>query len=161
MIRILGIDPGIEGAWAIVDSFGNLQACEDMPVAGEGTNRMVSAPLLKWAIDRHKPTIAIVERVASRPGQGVASMFKFGRSVGVIEGVIGACDLRIVYVAPAVWKRHFGLSGDKEPSRLRAIETWPASAAEHFRLKKDHGKAEAALIALWGLRAAMAAGEAA
>ena len=52
------------------------------------------------------------------------------------------------YVIPRVWKGYFGLSSDKEQSRLKAIALFP-DCANLFSRKKDEGRAEAALIALW------------
>jgi crossover junction endodeoxyribonuclease RuvC len=52
-------------------------------------------------------------------------------------------------VSPAVWKKHFKLPADKEASRALALPLFPATA-EHFARKKDHGRAEAALIARYG-----------
>ena len=55
-----------------------------------------------------------------------------------------------IHVSPGKWKKHFGLTSDKEKSRALAIATWPQS--DHFRRKKDDGRAEAALTALYGAR---------
>jgi crossover junction endodeoxyribonuclease RuvC len=96
-----------------------------------------------------KPDLVIVEKVNSMPGQGVASTFKFGQSYGALLGVFGALKLRIVHVTPAKWKRSMGLSSDKEMARAMAIDTWPSSC-NLFKRKKDHGRAEACLLALWG-----------
>ncbi|MFZ2109605.1 MAG: hypothetical protein WAV18_30225 [Roseiarcus sp.] len=60
-----------------------------------------------------KPDFAIVELVASRPGQGVASVFKFGCGFGMVPGVIAARSVPLHLVTPAKWKRHFGLDSDK------------------------------------------------
>src|SRR5258708_2490068 len=119
---------------------------------------MVSAPLFAAIVERFTPARAIVERVGAMPRQGVSSTFKFGRAVGLVDGVIGAELVPVAYVSAAVWKRHFGLGSDKEQSRQKAIEIWPASAAELLARKKDHGRAEAALIPLWRQRAAVVAG---
>ncbi len=156
----LGIDPGIEGAWAIIDDDGAIVSCGDLPTAGDKTQRMVSAPLLAVVAKQWPIREAVVERVGAMPGQGVSSMFRFGRAVGTIDGVLAACGVSIAYVTPGIWKRHYGLGPDKEQSRQRALEMWPMSADLHFSRKKDHGKAEAALIALWGVRAAKLAGAA-
>lgn len=161
MTYILGIDPGIEGAWAVLDSFGQLVSSGDLPVVGEGKKRMVSAPLLAGVLDVHPISEAFVERVGAMPGQGVSSMFRFGQAIGTINGVLGARHVPVSYVPAAVWKRHFKLPGEKEPSRLLAIETWPDKALIHFNRKKDHGRAEAALIALWGARSNVISGAAA
>jgi crossover junction endodeoxyribonuclease RuvC len=155
---ICAIDPGIEGGIAILDD-GMLDVAADLPVAGEGAQRMVSGPLLASIFDLHPHvSLCILERTSAMPGQGVSSMYRFGRAVGTIEGVLSARKIPIRYVTPAVWKKGLGLSPDKEQSRQRAIETWP-SHAHLFARKKDHQRAEAALLGLWGLRAAQAAGE--
>jgi crossover junction endodeoxyribonuclease RuvC len=158
MSALLGIDPGIIGAWAVVNDLGGLIAADDLPVVGEGAQRMIAAPLLADVLGRYQPTTATIERVGSMPGQGVSSSFKFGRAVGVIDGVLGAAACPVIYVAPAIWKKHFRLGPEKEHARQRAIETWPDRAAELFARKCDHGRAEAALIALWGVRASLTAG---
>lgn len=160
-MNVIGIDPGVSGGWGVVDALGGLIGAGELPVAGEGAQRMLSAALLTATVRQFSPALAIVERVGSMPGQGVSSTFKFGRAVGVIEGVLGACGIPVLYVLPAVWKRHYGLSTDKEASRQRAIETWPAKAPTYFRRKLDHQAAEAALLALWGMRSRVATGEAA
>lgn len=156
---VLGIDPGIIGGWAVVDN-GKLVSAGELPVAGEGAQRMVSAPLMRALIPQFRPDQAVVERVGAMPKQGVSSTFRFGRAVGIVEGVIGGASIPVLHVQPAVWKRHFGLGPDKEAARQRAIETWPEMADLLFSRKKDHGAAEAALIALWGFRAAKQAGAA-
>jgi crossover junction endodeoxyribonuclease RuvC len=83
------------------------------------------------------------------PGQGVSSTFKFGTAYGALLGVLGALEIRTVLVAPATWKKHFRLDSDKEKSRALALRTF-AKSPEHFARKKDHGRGEAALLALYG-----------
>lgn len=142
---ILGVDPGISGALgfyypSVPDKIG----IEDMPASG----RDVHGATLARIVRRFDPQLAVVEQVSSRPGQGVASTFRFGRSYGTAIGVIAALEIPCVFVTPAKWKRHFGLPSDKEAARAMAMRLWPAST--HFQRKKDHGRAEAALIARWG-----------
>jgi crossover junction endodeoxyribonuclease RuvC len=158
-LKVLGIDPGVRGGWAVVDATGGLLSAGDLPTAGEAAREMVSGPLLAAVVRGFDPTFAVIERVGAMPGQGVSSMFKFGRAVGTVEGVLGACGVRVLYVQPTVWKRAYGLPSDKEPARQRAVELWPAAASLHFSRKKDHGRAEAALIAAWGRRVAIANGD--
>jgi crossover junction endodeoxyribonuclease RuvC len=143
---ILGIDPGVSGAIAFYFSeTPDRIAVEDVPVvAGE-----ISAALLADRIKAFSPSIAIIERVASMPKQGVKSMFNFGVSFGQARGVVGALNIPLHYVTPAKWKKHFSLSSDKELSRKLAIHLFPACAAS-FALKTKDGRAEAALIARYG-----------
>lgn len=143
---ILGIDPGLTGACAFFfPSAPDRVAAEDMPVvAGE-----VDAATLAARIIQMGPTFAVAERVSSMPKQGVASTFKFGASYGAVRGVLAALQIRTHLVAPAVWKKHFRLDSDKEKARALALRLFAASP-EHFSRKKDHGRAEAALLAVYG-----------
>jgi crossover junction endodeoxyribonuclease RuvC len=125
-------------------------AVDDVPVAGGEINVNELARIIRI----HRPTLAVIERVSAMPGQGVVSMFNFGRSYGDVRGVIGAMDIPLHFVTPQKWKKHFGLSSDKDECRLRAIRLFPA-VAESFKLKKHDGRAEAALIALYGAEVLM------
>jgi crossover junction endodeoxyribonuclease RuvC len=145
MTIVMGIDPGISGAVAFYFPMVNRIAVDDVPVAGGEINAHELARLMRI----HQPSLAVIEKVSAMPGQGVTSMFNFGRSYGDVRGVVCALGVPLHLVTPQKWKKHFGLSSDKEASRLRAIRTFPA-AAESFKLKKHDGRAEAALIALYG-----------
>jgi len=143
---ICRIDPGVTGAIAfyLPDVPGRV-AVEDVPVAGGE----ISAPHLASLIRRFSPSMAVIERVNAFPGQGVTSVFNFGRSYGDVRGVVGALNIPLHFVSPQKWKKHFGLSSDKDQSRMLAIRMFP-NVADHFKLKKHDGRAEAALIALYG-----------
>ena len=97
------------------------------------------------------PLACWIEDVHSMPRQGVASAFKFGRAFGTVIGVVGGAGIPINYVTPGKWKRALGLSSDKTACRRRAQELWPQQAHLFARVKDD-GRAEAALIALYGSR---------
>ncbi|MGC2785821.1 MAG: hypothetical protein WA397_18725 [Roseiarcus sp.] len=143
-MRILGIDPGVSGAYALLGSNGLAAIVDDLPVV----NRQVNAAQWRRIVHELQPDVAIVELVDSMPKQGVASTFKFGMACGLIRGVLLGYGLPVIDVAPTVWKRHFKLAGsDGEQSRALAIQRFPTSPA--LARKKDHNRAEALLIALW------------
>jgi len=106
-------------------------------------------PHLASMIRRYAPSMAVIERVSAMPKQGVVSVFGFGRSYGEARGVVGALNIPMHLVTPQKWKKHFGLSSDKDQPRALATRLFP-SVSEHFKLKKHDGRAEAALIALYG-----------
>jgi crossover junction endodeoxyribonuclease RuvC len=146
MSCILGIDPGVTGAVAFYfPEAPSRIAVDDVPVAGGE----ISAPHLASLIRLYSPSMAVIEKVNAFPGQGVSSVFNFGRSYGDVRGVVGALNIPLHFVSPQKWKKHFNLSSDKDMSRMLAIRMFP-SVAEHFKLKRHHGRAEAALIALYG-----------
>lgn len=146
---VIGIDPGLSGALAVVDQRHQLVAVYDMPLGNGAVSAQQLVALAPWASPDYGP--AVIEDVHAMPKQGVSSSFGFGRSKGVVEGVMATAGRPLVYVAPSTWKRRMGLSRDKGASRQRAVELWPAMA-DAFRLVKHDGRAEAALIALWYLQ---------
>jgi hypothetical protein len=80
---ILGIDSGLSGACAYYfPSAPDRVAAEDMPVVAGA----VDCATLAARIAQMAPSLAVVERVASMPKQGVASTFKFGASYGAVLG---------------------------------------------------------------------------
>jgi crossover junction endodeoxyribonuclease RuvC len=143
----IGIDPGKSGAIAAIYR-GELIAVEDMPL-DEGE---IDIPTLVRMRDIDPDFVVWVEDVHSMPGQGVRSTFSFGRSKGIVEGVFSTEDSRPNLVSPQTWKRHFGLlKQDKSASRELAMKLFPKEAKQ-FKRAKDDGRAEAALIALYGLQ---------
>ena len=151
-MRIIGIDPGVSGAIAILDGL-KIFDMFDMPVMSEGKknkNQLNSAQLvniIKGHILSNDDTFVIVEQVSAMPGQGVTSMFNFGQTFGAIKGICAAMNLPIFYVRPAKWKKHFELiNASKDASRTKVIEMYP-SISDRLRRKKDVNKADAVLIA--------------
>lgn len=83
-------------------------------------------------------------------GGSVLKEVRFGESLGVVLGVLGALQLPIEWVVPHVWKRRAGLRGkDKDAARTLAMQRHP-EVADNLKLKKNVGRAEAILIATFG-----------
>ena len=146
MNKILGIDPGLNGAWSIYVSPWSVYVY-DLPTTGEGTKRRIddvwfADELRKWDISH-----ANVELVHTMPGQGVASSGRFMQAFGTILGVLGALKIPRELISPQRWKKHYSLIGaDAEGSRQKAIDLFPG-AAPFLQLKKHHNRSEAMLLA--------------
>lgn len=150
---IAGLDPGLSGAVAVIEG-DEVILLQDLPTVqfsnarikrrldGAGLARMLEP----FAGDI---SMAIVEKVAARPGEAPSGAFSFGYSSGCIAGVLGALQVPITTVQPATWKKAMGLGPDKDLSRARAIELFPAVAGM-LAMKKSHDRAEALLLAAWG-----------
>ena len=155
-MKFLGIDPGVEGGAAIIElndgATPRLVEAIDIPITGAGAKERVDALALCAWIEHHKPQHAYVERAQAMPKQGASSGFKYGRATGAIEAVIACCGIPMTVVEPPAWKKFHHLRGkDKEGGRQRALQLFPAAHAALAR-KKDHGRGEASLIALYGAR---------
>ena len=151
-MRIIGIDPGLSGAIAILED-SKIKELFDMPVMPDGKknkrqlNSALLVKLLKDNIKSLENTVMVVEQVNAMPGQGVTSMFNFGQTFGAIKGICAALGLPIFLVRPAKWKKHFELiNSSKDASRTKAIEMYPFFS-EQLSKKKDVNKSDAILIA--------------
>ena len=149
----IGVDPGLSGAIAVM-SPENLKIF-DMPTMTVERNgkakRQVSATELADLLYLYsgKDCHVYCERVSAMAGQGVTSVFSFGRSFGMIEGILAAFKLPVTYVAPATWVKAVHRGAGKDASRQRAMELFPNNQAD-FKRVKDDGRSDAALIAYWG-----------
>ena len=155
---IIGVDPGFSGAIAVVDASAfprKLVAVHDMPTLkskkGSG-KRDIDVYELGNLIGQYagKTAVAIVERVGAMPEEGVVSVFRFGLAAGSIHGALGSYNVPMFFVEPAAWKCAMGLSQDKSLSRDVARRHF--GDQRHFERAKDDGRAEAALLALFGAR---------
>ena len=154
MTKVLGVDPGIRGGLAIVsinDSAApQLVDAIDIPVTGVGAKERVDVLAIRTWILGHQPQHAFIERTQAFPKQGASSGFKYGRAAGAIEAVIACCEAPLTIVEPTMWKRFHHLPGkDKEAARQRALQLFPSAHALLAR-RKDHGRADACLVALYG-----------
>ena len=151
-MKIIGIDPGLSGAIAVLKNNKVLNIFE-IPVMSEGKKnkrQLNSAQLVKLLRDNIKTdeeVSVVVEQVNAMPGQGVTSMFNFGQTFGAIKGICAALSLPIFFVRPSKWKKHFELiNSSKDSSRTKAIEMYPLLSSELSK-KKDVNKSDAILIA--------------
>lgn len=152
-MKICGIDPGAGGALALLEG-DSLLAVADMPTFQMKTKRKVDAAGLSTIMREWQPDHVFLELVGSRPGEGHVGAFSFGRASGVVEGVVAALLLPITMVTPAQWKMALKVPAAKDGARARATQLMPR-AAIHWQRVKDDGRAEAALIGLWGWRCGM------
>lgn len=142
---IMGCDPGVSGAISFYyPEHPKLISVYDMPSMGKEVDGSMVANLIR----QHNPDVCIIESVSAMPKQGVTSSFNFGQSFGCLKGAVAACKIPMILVSPRKWKNAMGLDADKEKSRRMAILFFPDSDA--FKLKKHDGRAEAALLAIYG-----------
>ncbi|WP_419833505.1 hypothetical protein [Endozoicomonas atrinae] len=149
---IIGIDPGLSGGIAVLESTSmQLMKLVDMPVSPEGNKRKVNGYGLMTIFGgytRNDVEMVYLEKVGAMPGQGVVSMFNFGRSYGAVESAVSLMGFPLTYVTPQSWKRRAGLTGSgKDASRGKVLDLYPDADVHR---KKDNGRADAVLIARYG-----------
>ena len=148
----VGIDPGLSGAIAVINTYGEVCKIFDLPLEQIGKKRRINALQLadtfRAILSLYNVVACALERVSSSPQQGVSSAFTFGDTSGVIRGTISALGLRLFFITPQKWKSNFHLVGkEKDESRRTALQYFP-DALEMLKRKKDVDRAEALLLAL-------------
>lgn len=148
---VLGIDPGVSGGLVFVDT--NFIMSVKLPTrlirVGSSTRRVIDTGdlIARMRIisvrEAIYPDIIAMEKVSSMPGQGVASMFSFGKTCGTLEGVLRSTYPLSEYVeiSPNLWKRYFNLIGTNKDASVRLAKE------KGFELVYGDGEAEAFLIA--------------
>lgn len=150
----IGIDPGLSGAIGVLDNDGEIIQVFDMPVVemhvGKSVKKQVApqAIVAELHLFKNEDVHAVIEKVNAMPGQGVSSMFNFGKTAGMLEGILAGMIFPYSHVLPARWKKHFNLNASKDAAREMAMRRWPKNA-DLFKRKRDDGRAESCLIALY------------
>jgi crossover junction endodeoxyribonuclease RuvC len=143
---ILGIDPGLSGALAMLEN-GVMLGVYDLPVSRDNKRSWIDGSELRSIVlTRGGLRRAYIEAVHAMPKQGVTSSFSFGMGFGSIVGCLQAILTPIEFVPPTQWKKDLNLSRDKDSSLNKARLLFPGA---DLRLKKHEGRAEALLIAHW------------
>lgn len=156
-MRVLGVDPGLSGALALLDTETEDLQVEDMPAitmkrpSQQRKSNVISPSHLADLIEAMAPEVAWVERVHAMPKQGVVSSFNFGMGYGLLLGVLARQRVPFMLVSPVEWKRAYRLGADKQTSRLLASRLYP-HFAHRFARRCDDGRAEATLLAGFGAK---------
>jgi len=154
---LLGFDPGVSGAIALLSHDNQVWWVDDMPampklsgkgnwVNPEGVDELINQAILD-ADSENKKLIAVVENVHSMPGDGGVSGFSFGVGFGVLITALMINKVQFAMVSPRVWKKKFELIKlPKDAARIAAINLHP-EVALRLKRKKDCDRADAILIA--------------
>lgn len=159
-MKILGIDPGISGAIAVLTgdrTAFKIDAVHDIPIKTEtrssGKIRRAIDPLALKKIIQGIDGIDLVvcEKLIPPPGRVAGSIqcFSMGVSQGVIQSVLMLLKFDPLYIYPHRWKKTLNIPASKEGARIEACKLFKED--QFWKRKKDHNRAESALLALYGL----------
>lgn len=156
MEMICAIDPGLTGAVCVMDAQGQLLHLDDLPIIRDRNLGWVDGDALVSKLIEVKagrPMTAIVERVHAMPKNGSQAAFSQGCTFGSILASLQLVRASIEFVPPQTWKKFCGLidssktDGERKRASLdKARLLWPDASLDRI---KDHGRAEALLIAHW------------
>ena len=143
MTLILGIDPGKNGAAALI-----------RVAAGAIAQCFIEA----WTIEHQRPLalaakarLVVVEAQRASPQMGVRSAFALGRAYGAAEGALAGLNHPWVeYVQPSVWRGSYGLGGGAVSKAAGVVLARELLHDPERDL--THDEADAVLLAWWGWR---------
>lgn len=157
---VIGIDPGLDGAFMLFD--GISFRSWNMPTIVEGKNRSVDfdgVHELLWGLSDVNTDLHVFLERAVPFSMGTTGAFNYGRGFAAIEIAIQLLKMPVTYVEPSKWTKevHAGISGDLKPKAksLIAVKRLFPKLVEHLpRGKKGKlldGPIDALLIAAYGL----------
>lgn len=158
----LGIDPGQQGAFVLIDSSKKIVQVKKVPTLQVGKkvhfDTLGIITFFTVVKNTYPSTHVFLEQISSAPDQGVTSMFSMGYGFGLLVGILTCVGLPVTQVRPAEWKGVLlkGIPKEKLASCVIASKLFPSSE-EVFRGPRgglDHNIADALLIAEWGRRQA-------
>ncbi|KDP43180.1 hypothetical protein JCGZ_22732 [Jatropha curcas] len=158
---VIGIDPDLSGAVALlkIDDSGFSAQVFDTPclkvLVGKRIRKRLDAKSIVELLrnfDAPVGTTAYIEQSSPFPQDGKQGWWSGGFGYGLWIGTLVASGFSVVPVPSVTWKKKFELSGSgytKDDSRRVASTLFP-SLSSSLKRKKDHGRAEALLIAAYG-----------
>jgi len=139
MINI-GIDPGVGGGVAVIEN-GHIEAfnCHDTvkDMADYISQR-------KWDCIN---TFCIIEKVHSMPGQGVVSVFTFGKNYGQWLGILASNGVPYKEVTPQTWMKFYGAMPKDRSKRKKYLKHLAQSLYPNIKITLK--TADAVLLAHW------------
>ena len=120
----LGVDPGLHGGFALISNDEIAQAWP-MPTTFRRGKEIVDEPavgsLFKTRLHPAGIAYCVIEHVHSMKGQGVASMFKFGRNAGLLIGLLIAHEIKFEETVPEIWQRSLGIRARVKAPKGRGL----------------------------------------
>lgn len=147
MKTILGIDNGLLGCLSFYD--GTELMCYDMPTMKVKDRNVLDIQAIIHLIKRDFPAHVYIEKTTPMPKVSGLTGYSMGHSEGVFEGILATLGTPYTLVRPAIWKKAMDCPADKNAARQRASQLMP-QFTHNWPLKKHDGRAESALIALYG-----------
>lgn len=154
-MRILAIDPGVNGAVAVLED-GRFLSVDDTPtfeIAGPKKKRQeYDIPAMtNLLLGRGMIDLAVIEQIQTIVHAGTVQNFRLGYGFGIWCGLLSMSGIPLERVTPQRWKKAImgGLPKEKSASILRARELYPRAP---ITLAKHDGRADALLLATYAHR---------
>ena len=143
----MGVDPGKTGAYALLSEYGELSI---HPWPKSDNHHKVYIHLRK-IIRMHDIKFCVIEKVASVSGQGVTSVFTFGKNYGAWKMLLAALNIKHLKMTPTAWQKGIitKTDGPDPKSRVKNVATELFGRTHFFGPRGGYkdGYGDAALMA--------------
>jgi crossover junction endodeoxyribonuclease RuvC len=153
-MMILGIDPGAKGGMCLMDDDEKICHLMKTPETECDIKDQIRELAAIARSDGHEVK-ALIEQVSAMPGQGVTSMFTFGRGYGFMRGVLISLAIPILEVHPKTWQKPLGVQPRNKEEKKKAFKNRLKAKAQQLfpGFKMTDAVCDAALIAKYGVMA--------
>jgi crossover junction endodeoxyribonuclease RuvC len=149
-VRVVGVDPGLDGALAVVTEFG-VVSVHDLPTIGggpDGRRQLDALAFRDLLVEIGQVAMVVVEQLHAMPKNGSQTAFSQGDTFGVIRGITQAFDRPLTIIGRAAWHKAVGFpSGAGKEWALAKVRAEHPEVADRLARKMDADRAEAVLIA--------------
>lgn len=148
----LGVDPGKAGSVSVLD--GKDLTVIPTPIIEDDYDM---AGMYGILVGRNKDAFAMIERAAAMPGQGVTSMFSFGKGYGLWLMALTVSQIPFQIVSARVWTRDM-LGGSPHLDKKKKDKGVSFHAARRMfpqwqpKWKKEHEYCDSILLAEYARR---------
>lgn len=152
---ILGIDPGLRGGLAFLNTVGQIDLFP-MPTIAD---KDYDIQEIKRLLCQFQPVLTVLEQQIALPGQGLSSTLQTGKGFGILLGLLAGMEMPHQVVAAKAWQMKIfsGVKADldtKAKSEIIAKRLFPKAdfrKSDRARVAAD-GLTDAACIAEYGRR---------
>lgn len=160
MTIIIGIDPGLTGAFAVIDHHNKPRAICDlptMPIPEAGPKATIKREIdvrelyrmIYDLVPADESCIAVMEHATSVGAQtGEMAKLSLAATKASIMAVLRLQGHDVRRIAPVTWKRHFRIDSEKKSALIVARSMF--MNPPELKRALDHNRAEALLIATFG-----------
>jgi len=156
-MRVVGIDPGLKGGLATVESSrpGEVDLLP-MPTIG---GKDFDIQIIKEYLKNRAPYMVMLEQQIALPGQGLSSTLQTGKGFGILLGLLAGLEIPHTVISARMWqhKMFVGVSAKldtKVKSEIIAKRLFPLTdfrVSSRARVSAD-GLTDAACIAMYGVQ---------
>ena len=154
MTRVLGIDPGKDGAAVLLDGRLVIASVRTRDLIGKADWHAGYGGVTAWlraTHAEHRIGLAVLELHAGRPGEGGGSARTIGVGWGIWLGALSALEIPVITPAAARWTRTMLVDiGGEGKERAIAVARPIIDLTPGRRRKPHDGLADAVCLALYG-----------